>query len=169
MNSNKVINSPRQNHHQLTGWEEIATMAGKVSQFSNPKDLSANILEEENNNDAMVNTSGRKYQSILRNAESITAENTREYNADRRLKNYQMLLTKDTDLANLYKNVLTEFPELQNVELLNLNTKKDCPDGKPNAYFSSLTKKMGSIDQLYYSISMSQKYIMMGAKVAVMP
>ena len=54
-----------------------------------------------------------------------------------------MLLTKDEDLANLYNNVLTEFPELQNVELLNLNTKKDCPGGKPNAFFSSLTEING--------------------------
>lgn len=143
MNNNEVIKHSEQNNNQPTGWEKVAAMADKMSQFNGSEKTPNNALKEENSNDAMVDMSGRKYQSILTNAESITAEKTREYSTDRRQKNYQMLLTKDEDLANLYNNVLTEFPELQNVELLNLNTKKDCPGGKPNAFFSSLTEING--------------------------
>lgn len=124
MNNNEVIKHSEQNNNQPTGWEKVAAMADKMSQFNGSEKTPNNALKEENSNDAMVDMSGRKYQSILTNAESITAEKTREYSTDRRQKNYQMLLTKDEDLANLYNNVLTEFPELQNVELLNLNTKK---------------------------------------------
>ena len=134
MNNNEAIKYSEQNNNQPTGWEEVAAMADKMSQFNGSEKTSNDALREENSNDAMVNMSGRRYQSILAKAEFITAEKTREYSTDRRRKNYQMLLTKDGDLANLYKNVLTEFPELQNVELLNLNTKKDCPGGKPNAF-----------------------------------
>lgn len=143
MNNNEAIKYSEQNNNQPTGWEEVAAMADKMSQFNGSEKTSNDALREENSNDAMVNMSGRRYQSILAKAEFITAEKTREYSTDRRRKNYQMLLTKDGDLANLYKNVLTEFPELQNVELLNLNTKKDCPGGKPNAFFSSLTEING--------------------------
>ena len=119
-----MIKYSEQNNNQSTGWEKVAAMADKMSQFNSSEKTSNDALREEKSNDAMVDMSGRRYQSILAKAESITAEKTREYSIDRRRKNYQMLLTKDGDLANLYKNVLTEFPELQNVELLNLNTKK---------------------------------------------
>lgn len=117
-----------------TGWGVVEAMAGKM-----PGQESL----DNDDGDAMVNLSGRKYQSIQTIAETITAENTREYGADRRRKNYQMLLEKDKDLAGLYKDVLTEFPELSNVELINFDTRRESPNGKPNAFFNTLIKKDG--------------------------
>ena len=122
---------------QKTGWEEVAAMADKMSSQTTSKEFN------DENYDGMVDTSGRKYQSIEARANDINHENTREYGVDRRKQNYQMLLTKDKDLAELYKVVLTEFPELQNVELVNFDTKRETKNGKPNAFFNSIAKRDG--------------------------
>lgn len=74
MNNNEVIKHSEQNNNQPTGWEKVAAMADKMSQFNGSEKTPNNPLKEENSNDAMVDMSGRKYQSILTNAESITAE-----------------------------------------------------------------------------------------------
>lgn len=103
---------------QKTGWEEVAAMADKM-----PYQAVAEEFDDENY-DGIVDTSGRKYQDIEARANDINPENTREYGVDRRKQNYQMLLTKDKDLAELYNGVLTEFPELQNVELVNFDTRQ---------------------------------------------
>ena len=54
-----------------------------------------------------------------------------------------MLLEKDKDLANLYKGILTEFPDLDNVELINFDTRRETKNGKPNAFFSPLAMENG--------------------------
>ena len=138
MNSNEVVNYPEQNNNQPTGWEEVAAMADKM-----PAKEFTNNLVGEDDVDGMVDTSGRKYQAIFEIAESINSENTRTYNIDRRSKNYQMLLEKDKDLANLYKGILTEFPDLDNVELINFDTRRETKNGKPNAFFSPLAMENG--------------------------
>lgn len=124
---------------QKTGWEEVAAMADKMP----TKESTNNNLVDEDDADGMVDTSGRKYQGIEARANDINSENTREYGIDRRRQNYQMLLMRDKDLAELYKGVLTDFPELQNVELINFDTKRETKNGKPNAFFNSIAKRDG--------------------------
>lgn len=68
-----------------TGWGVVEAMAGKM-----PGQESL----DNDDGDAMVNLSGRKYQSIQTIAETITAENTREYGADRRGKTIRCCLRK---------------------------------------------------------------------------
>lgn len=138
MSSNEKLDLSEQGDSHFTGWEEVAVMADKMS----VKESTSNLIEG-NNDDGMVDTSGRKYQAIFERAESINSENTRTYNIDRRSKNYQMLLEKDKDLADLYKGVLTEFPDLNNVELVNFDTRRETKNGKPNAFFSSLAMENG--------------------------
>jgi hypothetical protein len=140
MSSNERLNLSEQDNGNLTGWEEVSAMADKM-----PAEESTNNLidDEENDTDGIIDTSGRKYQTNYERAESINSENTRAYNIDRRNKNYQMLLEKDKDLADLYKGILTEFPDLNNVELINFDTRRETKDGKPNAFFSSLAMKNG--------------------------
>ena len=140
MSSSERLNLSEQDNGHPTGWEEVAAMADKM-----PAKESANNLTDEDDADAdgMIDTSGRKYQAIFERAESINSENTRAYNIDRRSKNYQMLLEKDKDLADLYKDILTEFPDLDNVELINFDTRRETKNGKPNAFFSPLAMENG--------------------------
>lgn len=138
MSSNGRLNLSKQDNGHLIGWEEVAAMADKM-----PAKESVNNLIDEDDADGVVDTSGRTYQAIFERAESINSENTRTYNIDRRSKNYQMLLEKDKDLADLYKGILTEFPDLNNVELINFDTRRETKNGKPNAFFNSLAMENG--------------------------
>lgn len=39
--------------------------------------------------------------------------------------------------------ILTEFPDLDNVELINFDTRRETKNGKPNAFFSPLAMENG--------------------------
>lgn len=138
MSDSERLNLTEQDNSHLTGWEEVAAMADKM-----PTRESTSSSIGEDDADGMVDASGRKYQTILERAKSINPENTKSYNIDRRSKNYQMLLEKDKDLADLYKGILTEFPDLDNVELVNFDTRRETKNGKPNAFFSPLAMENG--------------------------
>lgn len=163
MSSNEILNLPKQKNGHLTGWEKVAAMANKM-----PAKESVNNLTNEDDADGMVDTSGRKYQAIFVQAESINLENTRTYNIDRRSQNYQMLLEKDKDLAALYKGILTEFPDLGNVELINFDTRRETKNGKPNAFFNSMVMENGQYRPIVKFNFMNLRCILTGLKVVGM-
>lgn len=104
---------------QKTGWEEVAAMADKM-----PYQAVAEEFDDENY-DGIVDTSGRKYQDIEARANDINPENTREYGGlTAENKTIRCCSRKTKIWLNYTRGVLTEFPERQNIELVNFDTRQ---------------------------------------------